>query len=536
MSIAAVQARMVELQGALSAVSQPVTTTASTQPASDFGGVLAAALTSEAATGTSSVASSVASALTGGTTTAATPAAPAGAATPAAPGTGDALVESAKKYLGVPYVWGGESLSEGGLDCSGLVQLAMKDLGVDVPRVARDQMKIGTEVPSIDQARPGDLVVTRGGGHIGIYAGDNTWIHAPTRGEGQARRDDDAAHHHPPRPADGGLMSIAIPTAPAPAPTAPGRPTAARSGNGDAFAASLAAVTGDAEGPHAPEGEPAAPATGESVADEEGAPGAPVPALEIPALPGWTVGTAQESGADGAATALGQELLADSDSTATEPAATAAPAPAAPATAAPVAVPLTGQVPAGQPPAPGENTQPAAGCAACSRSAARCRSCHPRAADRGGRSGDRRTVTDTQPSAGAAPVTPALPPSSPRPPSPPPPSLHPPPCPPSSRRPWPPTSPARRPRRPPWPSRAPSAWTSRRARTAPPAPSSPQRPHPRPRRSSRSARSWPPRCPACARPPRDTTSSTCTSTRRTSDPSRSRPTSASTACASSCTA
>ncbi|MBD8062706.1 C40 family peptidase [Actinomycetaceae bacterium Sa1BUA1] len=175
---------MVELQGAISAVSQPVPTTTTAQPVSDFGGVLAAALTSEAATGASSAASSVASALTGGTTTtAAAPAAAADAATPAAPGTGDALVESAKKYLGVPYVWGGESLSEGGLDCSGLVQLAMKDLGVDVPRVARDQMKIGTEVPSIDQARPGDLVVTRGGGHIGIYAGDNKWIHAPYPGE-----------------------------------------------------------------------------------------------------------------------------------------------------------------------------------------------------------------------------------------------------------------------------------------------------------------------------------------------------------------
>ena len=124
---------------------------------------------------------SLATALTGG----ASGAAPADgtAAGPAAPGTGAALVESAKKYLGVPYVWGGESLSEGGLDCSGLVQLAMKDIGVDVPRVAREQMKIGTEVPSLDQARPGDLVVTRGGGHIGIYAGGNKWIHAPYPGE-----------------------------------------------------------------------------------------------------------------------------------------------------------------------------------------------------------------------------------------------------------------------------------------------------------------------------------------------------------------
>ena len=181
MSIAAVQARMVELQSAISAVSQPAAAPApaTTTPTTDFGGALAAALTSESAAGVS--ASSVASALTGGTPTAAAPAAADG--TSAAPGTGAALVESAKKYVGVPYVWGGESLSEGGLDCSGLVQLAMKDLGVDVPRVARDQMKIGTEVPSIDQAQPGDLVVTRGGGHIGIYAGDNQWIHAPYPGE-----------------------------------------------------------------------------------------------------------------------------------------------------------------------------------------------------------------------------------------------------------------------------------------------------------------------------------------------------------------
>ncbi|MPV39205.1 NlpC/P60 family protein [Georgenia subflava] len=102
---------------------------------------------------------------------------------PAQPGTGAALVESAKKYLGVPYVWGGESLAEGGLDCSGLVQLAFKDMGIDVPRVARQQMHIGTEVPSLAQAQPGDLIVTRGGGHIGIYLGDNKLLHAPRPGE-----------------------------------------------------------------------------------------------------------------------------------------------------------------------------------------------------------------------------------------------------------------------------------------------------------------------------------------------------------------
>lgn len=209
MSIAAVQSRIAELQSAITAVSRPADAQA-TARTSDFGGVLARALTTQQTlagtlggasgagtpglagavglTGTS-LATSLAAAVAGATTPTAS-AAPAGAAVPAqqdgavaAPGTGAALVESAKKYLGVPYVWGGESLAEGGLDCSGLVQRAMKDIGVDVPRVARDQMKIGTEVPSLDQARPGDLVVTRGGGHIGIYVGDNKWIHAPYPGE-----------------------------------------------------------------------------------------------------------------------------------------------------------------------------------------------------------------------------------------------------------------------------------------------------------------------------------------------------------------
>jgi peptidoglycan DL-endopeptidase CwlO len=96
--------------------------------------------------------------------------------------TGADVVASARKYLGVPYVWGGESLAEGGLDCSGLVQLVFSDLGVGLPRVAREQMRAGQEVPSLAQARPGDLIVTRGGAHIGIYVGDNKMLHAPRPG------------------------------------------------------------------------------------------------------------------------------------------------------------------------------------------------------------------------------------------------------------------------------------------------------------------------------------------------------------------
>ncbi len=95
---------------------------------------------------------------------------------------GGDVVREARKYLGVPYVWGGNN-PKIGLDCSSFVQHTFRDLGIKLPRVARDQAKEGMEVPSLAQAKPGDLIVTRGGGHIGIYLGDNKMIHAPRPGE-----------------------------------------------------------------------------------------------------------------------------------------------------------------------------------------------------------------------------------------------------------------------------------------------------------------------------------------------------------------
>jgi cell wall-associated NlpC family hydrolase len=94
--------------------------------------------------------------------------------------TGADVVAEAKKYLGVPYVFGGTSAS--GIDCSGLVQRVYKDLGIDLPRLVSGQAKMGTEVPSLAQAQPGDLIVTNGGEHIVIYAGDGKVIHAPSEG------------------------------------------------------------------------------------------------------------------------------------------------------------------------------------------------------------------------------------------------------------------------------------------------------------------------------------------------------------------
>lgn len=96
--------------------------------------------------------------------------------------TGDDVVADAKKYLGIPYVWGGTTTS--GLDCSGLVQLTFKDLGIDLPRVSRDQATAGTAVPSLADARPGDLVAFGSPvNHIAIYLGNNQIIEAPQPGK-----------------------------------------------------------------------------------------------------------------------------------------------------------------------------------------------------------------------------------------------------------------------------------------------------------------------------------------------------------------
>ncbi|OIH98540.1 MULTISPECIES: C40 family peptidase [unclassified Curtobacterium] len=95
--------------------------------------------------------------------------------------TGSDVVADAKKYLGVPYVFGGTTTS--GMDCSGLVQTVFKDLGVTMPRVVPDQARMGVEVGSLRDAQPGDLIVPKGEQHIVIYVGDGKVLHAPRPGK-----------------------------------------------------------------------------------------------------------------------------------------------------------------------------------------------------------------------------------------------------------------------------------------------------------------------------------------------------------------
>ena len=96
---------------------------------------------------------------------------------------GSAVVADAKRYLGVPYVWGGTDPAKG-LDCSGLVQRVYRDMGIELPRVSGDQAQAGRPVASLAEAQPGDLIAFGSPvDHIGIYAGDNKMVVAPHAGD-----------------------------------------------------------------------------------------------------------------------------------------------------------------------------------------------------------------------------------------------------------------------------------------------------------------------------------------------------------------
>jgi cell wall-associated NlpC family hydrolase len=91
------------------------------------------------------------------------------------------VIAIAMQYLGVPYVWGGASPSQG-FDCSGLTTYAFAQIGVSLPHHAATQYNYGTPV-SRDDLQPADLVFFNGLGHMGMYIGGGQFIHAPHTGD-----------------------------------------------------------------------------------------------------------------------------------------------------------------------------------------------------------------------------------------------------------------------------------------------------------------------------------------------------------------
>ena len=100
------------------------------------------------------------------------------------------IVETAKKYLGTPYLWGGAKPEDGGFDCSGLIQYVYSQNGYSIPRTAQEQFNNSTQ--KIKEAmQPGDLVfvgkkasngITHEVNHVLMYIGDNKAIESPRTG------------------------------------------------------------------------------------------------------------------------------------------------------------------------------------------------------------------------------------------------------------------------------------------------------------------------------------------------------------------
>lgn len=105
---------------------------------------------------------------------------------PPPPDRGEEVVEYATQFLGVPYVWGGTSPK--GFDCSGLIQYCYsKCLNISLPRTTYEQRHSGYRV-SLQNAKPGDIVLMYGYEHVGLVAANNgdgtiTYIHAPHSGD-----------------------------------------------------------------------------------------------------------------------------------------------------------------------------------------------------------------------------------------------------------------------------------------------------------------------------------------------------------------
>ncbi len=92
---------------------------------------------------------------------------------------------TAERFVGIPYRWGGNTVVDG-MDCSGFARAVYNLCGVNIPRTSAEQYKIGQMIDR-DGLEDGDLVFFGNSvsqiTHVGIYVGNNRFVHAPKRGE-----------------------------------------------------------------------------------------------------------------------------------------------------------------------------------------------------------------------------------------------------------------------------------------------------------------------------------------------------------------
>ncbi len=98
----------------------------------------------------------------------------------------ETLINNAMQLIGVRYRWGGNT-PQSGLDCSGFVRYVFNDtFGFLLPRKSSQMSKVGLQIRK-DELQPGDLVffntMRHAFSHVGIYVGDNKFIHAPSKGK-----------------------------------------------------------------------------------------------------------------------------------------------------------------------------------------------------------------------------------------------------------------------------------------------------------------------------------------------------------------
>lgn len=94
------------------------------------------------------------------------------------------ILKQAQKLMGKPYVWGANVGDYNHFDCSSFVKTLYKEVGINLPRVSKQQSNIGKKIP-LEKLQPGDLIFFNTLGdyvsHVGIYIGNNKFIHASSK-------------------------------------------------------------------------------------------------------------------------------------------------------------------------------------------------------------------------------------------------------------------------------------------------------------------------------------------------------------------